>query len=69
VCYTVYRDSVLALYYDETQGLGIYRNGDTKFSYDDGMGLYACDINVTVHADGSRKIEYRYESEMHVDTM
>ena len=48
--------------------LGVFRNGDTQFSYD-AAGVYANDITVTIHADGSRKIEYRYESEMHVDTM
>ena len=48
--------------------LGVFRNGDTQFSYD-AAGVYANDITVTIHADGSRKIDYRYESEMHVDTM
>lgn len=48
--------------------LGVFRNGDTQFSYD-AAGVYANDITVTIHADGSRKIEYRYRSEMHVDTM
>ena len=48
--------------------LGVFRNGDTQFSYD-AAGIYANDITVTIHTDGSREIEYRYESEMHVDKM
>ncbi|MBP3793852.1 MAG: hypothetical protein ILA24_07430 [Ruminococcus sp.] len=52
----------------ELYWLGVFRNGDTQFSYD-AAGVYANDITVTIHADGSRKIEYRYRSEMHVDTM
>lgn len=48
--------------------LGVFRNGDTQFSYDS-AGLYASDITVTVHADGSKEIEYIYEYEKRVDKM
>jgi hypothetical protein len=48
--------------------LGVFRNGDTQFSYDS-AGLYASDISVTIHADGSKEIEYIYEYEKRVDKM
>ena len=50
--------------------LGVFRNGDTQFSYDT-AGVYANDITVTIHADGSREIEYRsnIDYEMHTDKM
>lgn len=50
--------------------LGVFRNGDTQFSYDT-AGVYANDITVTIHADGSREIEYRsnIDHEMHTDKM
>ena len=48
--------------------LGVFRNGDTQFSYDS-AGLYASDISVTIHADGSKEIEYMYEYEKRVDKM
>lgn len=48
--------------------LGVFRNGDTQFSYD-AAGIYADDICLTVHADGSKEIEYIYEYEKRVDKM
>ena len=48
--------------------LGVFRNGDTQFSYDS-AGIYADDICLTVHADGSKEIEYIYEYEKRVDKM
>ncbi|WP_155984111.1 hypothetical protein [Ruminococcus sp. FC2018] len=48
--------------------LGVFRNGDVQFSFDD-VGIYASDISVTIHADGSREIEYIYEYEKHIDKM
>ena len=54
----------------ELYWLGVFRNGDTQFSYDT-AGVYANDITVTIHADGSREIEYRsdIDCEMHTDKM
>ena len=52
----------------ELSWLGVFRNGDTQFSYDSSV-LYASDISVTIHADGSKEIEYIYEYEKRVDKM
>ena len=48
--------------------LGVFRNGDTQFSYDS-AGIYADDICLTVHADGSKEIEYISDYEKHVDKL
>ena len=37
--------------------IGVYRNGDTKFSID-ACGLEADEISVTLKADGSKEIRY-----------
>jgi hypothetical protein len=48
--------------------LGVFRNGDTQFSYDS-AGIYADDICLTIHADGSKEIEYISDYETHVDKL
>ncbi len=48
--------------------LGVFRNGDTQFSYDS-AGIYADDICLTIHADGSKEIEYISDHEKHVDKL
>ena len=48
--------------------LGVFRNGDTQFSYD-AAGICADDICLTVHADGSKEISYYADDENHVDKL
>lgn len=52
----------------ELYWLGVFRNGDTQYSYD-AYGIYASDISLTIHADGSKEIEYMYDYEKHTDKL